>query len=27
MIKKPVVEFDSNLLIGFNEENYKGVLL
>ncbi|MCD6172708.1 MAG: arsenate reductase family protein [Sulfurimonas sp.] len=27
LIKRPVVEFKSNLLVGFNEENYKGVFL
>jgi len=27
LIKRPVVEFKSNLLIGFNEDNYKGVFL
>ncbi|WP_455755810.1 arsenate reductase family protein [Sulfurimonas sp.] len=27
LIKRPVVEFDSNLLVGFNEDNYKGVFL
>ena len=27
LIKRPVVEFESDLLVGFNEENYKGVFL
>ncbi len=27
LIKRPIVEFESNLLVGFNEENYKGVFL
>ena len=27
LIKRPVVEFDSKLLVGYNEENYKGVFL
>ena len=27
LIKRPVIEFESNLLIGFNEDNYKGVFL
>ncbi len=27
LIKRPVVEFNSTLLVGFNEENYTGVFL
>lgn len=27
LIKRPVVEFESNLLVGFNEDDYKGVFL
>lgn len=27
LIKRPVVEFNENLLIGFNEDNFKGVFL
>ena len=27
LIKRPVVEFKSNLLVGFNEDDYKGVFL
>ncbi len=27
LIKRPVVEFNSTLLVGFNEDNYKGVFL
>ena len=27
LIKRPVVEFNQNLLVGFNEENYNGVFL
>ena len=27
LIKRPVVEFEENLLVGFNEDNYKGVFL
>jgi len=27
LIKRPVVEFNSNLLVGFNEDNFKGVFL
>lgn len=27
LIKRPIVEFNENLLIGFNEENFKGVFL
>ena len=27
LIKRPVIEFDKTLLVGFNEENYKGVFL
>ena len=27
LIKRPVVEFKSNLLVGFNEENYKDIFL
>jgi Spx/MgsR family transcriptional regulator len=27
LIKRPVVEFGEKLLVGFNEENYKGVFL
>lgn len=27
LIKRPVVEFNSHVLVGFNEEQYKGVFL
>jgi len=27
LIKRPVVEFEKNLLVGFNEDNYEGVFL
>ncbi|MDQ7045675.1 MAG: arsenate reductase family protein [Sulfurimonas sp.] len=27
LIKRPVVEFNGHLLVGFNEENYNGVFL
>ena len=27
LIKRPVIEFESNLLVGFNQENYEGVFL
>ena len=27
LIKRPVVEYNNKLLVGFNEENYKGVFL
>ena len=27
LIKRPVIEFESNLLVGFNENDYKGVFL
>ena len=27
LIKRPVVEFNSTVLVGFNEENYQGVFL
>lgn len=27
LIKRPVVECDNNLMIGFNEENFKGIFL
>ncbi len=27
LIKRPVIEFDNTLTIGFNEENYKGIFL
>ena len=27
LIKRPVVEYNSNLLVGFKEENYNGVFL
>lgn len=27
LVKRPVVEFDSKLLVGYNEEKYKGVFL
>ena len=27
LIKRPVIEFDNKLVVGFNEENFKGVFL
>ncbi|MBU0720467.1 arsenate reductase family protein [bacterium] len=27
LIKRPVIEFDDTLVVGFNEENYKGLFL
>jgi len=27
LIKRPVVEFEDKVIVGFNEENYKGVFL
>jgi arsenate reductase (glutaredoxin) len=27
LIKRPVVEFDDKIIVGFDEENYKGVFL
>ena len=27
LIKRPVIEFNTQLVVGFNEENYKGIFL
>ena len=27
LIKRPVVEFNKKIIVGFNEENFKGVFL